>query len=90
MIIETIIDDVHGHIADIEKLMMRPYKDAGKQTAYRIMCYDYEIYGKAQVRTLYHASVYETFEEAMDELKRLCFPVSTTDEASMAETGRRL
>lgn len=59
-------NEVSKNVAIIQKVQIRPYDDAKMETGWRTMAYDGD-------GMLYHVSVFETREEAENDLKSMCF-----------------
>ena len=63
-------NDTFGNVAIIEEVMVYPYKDARRrQKSYRVVAI------AAYDNFVYHISLFETLQEAKDDLKSICFDV---------------
>ena len=59
-------NEISKHVATIQKIKIRPYDDAEMGTCWRTMAWDSD-------GVLYHVSVFESREEAEDDLRSMCF-----------------
>lgn len=59
-------NDISKAVAMIQKIRIRPYDGAEMETGYRTMAYDGD-------GILYHVSVFESREEAEDDLRSMSF-----------------
>lgn len=69
-----VIRSTNNKIAMIETISIRPYDGAKFKRAFRLSIYD-------QDSILYHVSVYEHKDWALDQLKEYCFEIKEMEEA---------